>query len=80
MKKIIVIIYIIALFCLIISVFKTKDTLYEITNDFNNDVYIELGVKEYNKENILLYYKQVIRYLIYFIYYVDIFNLETVNL
>ena len=79
MKKIMVLIYITAIFCMMITMFKTRDTLYEITNDFNNNIYLEVGLKEYNKENVVLYYKQVVRYLIYFIYYVDIENLETVN-
>ena len=50
-----VLIYITAIFCMMITMFKTRDTLYEITNDFNNNIYLEVGLKEYNKENVVVF-------------------------
>ena len=78
MKKVIVVIYILGVLSFCFSVFRTKNALYNITTDINSSIYLEIGQKEYTKENVYIYYKQAIRYVIYFIYFVDIENLSTV--
>lgn len=77
MKRILII-YVIALLCFAISIFKTKETLENISTDINTSVFIEIGHKNYTKENIVGYYKVVMRYIIYFIFFIDIEKLETV--
>lgn len=79
MKKIMVLIYIIGLCCFVLSTVKTKDTLGNITRDFDSSIYIALGHKEYNKDVVVSYYKQVLRYLLYFVYFIDFENLMVVN-
>lgn len=78
MKKVIVLIYILGAFSFCFSAFNRRDILSNITTDFDSSIYLEIGQKEYTKENVYIYYKQVIRYFLYFLYFIDIENLETV--
>lgn len=78
MNKLFVFLYIIALCCFILSVFKTKDTLYFITTDVDSNIYLDIGHKKYSKESTLNYYKQALRYILYFVFFIDVFNLEEV--
>lgn len=70
--------YIIAIGSFIFNVFRTNNVLLDIGNNFDNRVYVYIGQKEYSKENIIKYYKQVLRYINYFIFFYDFENIETI--
>lgn len=76
MKKINLIFYILAIISFQFNIFSTSNTLKNIGNDFNNDVYLYIGQKEYSKEIILKYYKQTLRYINYFIFFYDFERIE----
>lgn len=79
MNKVIVILYLVAIFCFSFSIIKTKDVLKNVTTDIDSTVYLDIGHKEYTKESILGYYKQVLRYVVYFIYFIDVEDLKGVT-
>ena len=78
MSKVTAFLFIIASVCFILCNIKKYDVLKDITDDFDNSTYVYIGCKEYTKENVLKYYLQVFRYICYFIYYIDIKNMETI--
>ena len=57
--------------CFLLCFGKTFQTFKKINDDIPVEVYLEVGQKHYTKENIIKYYKQVIRYICYFIYFID---------
>lgn len=69
--------YIIATSSFIYNMCRTSNTLLNIGNDFDNHVYAYIGQKEYTKENVMKYYKQVLRYVNYFLFFYDFENIET---
>lgn len=79
MNKVIVILYLVTIFCFSFSIIKTKDVLKNVTTDIDSTVYLDIGHKEYTKESILTYYKQVLRYVVYFIYFIDVEDLKGVT-
>lgn len=72
MKKVNMFLTIVAIICFVLCVIKTHKTLLNITSDFDSSVYIKIGEKDYSKETIIEYYKQVFRYIYYFIFFFDI--------
>ena len=80
MSKIIHFIYLIAGICFVCCFIKTFNTFNKITTDVDESVYISLGNKEYDKDIVIKYFKQIFRYIIYFIYFYDIENMDTVRI
>ena len=79
MNKVTIFLTLIASICFLLCNANKYDVLEEITSDFDNTTYIYIGCKEYTKESVIEYYKQVLRYVCYFIYFIDIKNLESVT-
>lgn len=78
MNKITTFLCIVAIGCFVLCNVKKHKLLKEITNDFDQEVYINIGHKEYTKEVVIKYYKQVLRYINYFIFFYDFNSLDTV--
>ena len=78
MNKITTFLCIVAIGCFVLCNVKKHKLLKEITNDFDQEVYINIGHKEYTKEVLIKYYKQVLRYINYFIFFYDFESLDTV--
>lgn len=78
MSKVNIFFYVLAVVSFLYNVIRTSDTLIDIGKDFDNYVYVYVGQKEYTKENVIKYYKQVLRYVNYFIFFYDFENIESI--
>lgn len=72
MKKIEFVLIALAIMCFCFCFVKTFNTFKKINNDIDSETYIDIGQKQYTKEYVVKYYKQVARYICYFIFFIDV--------